>query len=150
MPDIYDRLNPIDSSSKWNFKKYQPDIVVVNLFQNDSWLVNKPEHVQFKARFGNTKPTEAFIINAYKNFLQSIRGKYPNAQIICALGDMDATKEGSKWPGYIDSAVAMMKDKKIVTHFFAYKGSPGHPITKDHIVMANDLIAFIEKQGYWK
>ena len=150
MADIYDRLNPKDSSSKWNFKNYQPDIVVVNLFQNDSWIVNMPDNAQFKARFDTTKPTEAFIIYAYKNFLQSVRDKYSKAQIICALGDMDATKQGSKWPGYIDSAVAMMNDKKIATHFFAYKGSSGHPITKDHIVMANDLIAFIEKQGYWK
>jgi hypothetical protein len=109
-----------------------------------------PDHAQFKVRFGTVKPSEEFIITAYKNFLQSIREKYPKAHIICALGDMDATKAGSKWPGYIDSAVAMMKDKKILTHFFPYKGTPGHPIIKDHETMANDLIDFIEKQKYWK
>ena len=150
MPDIYDRLNPEDSTSVWDFKKYMPDIVVVDLFQNDSWLVNMPEHPEFKARFGTVKPTEDFIINAYKNFIQSLRSKYPDAHIICSLGDMDATREGSKWPGYIDSAVAQLGDRKIVTHFFPYKGSPAHPIIKDHEGMAADLIAFIEKQGYWK
>ncbi len=150
MPDIYDRLNPEDSTSVWDFRKYIPDIVVVNLFQNDSWLVNMPEHQQFKARFGAVKPTEGFIITAYKNFIQSLRSKYPDAHIICALGNMDATREGSKWPGYIDSAAAQLGDNKIVTHFFPYKGTPGHPVIKDHEVMAADLIAFIEKQGYWK
>jgi hypothetical protein len=150
MPDIYDRLNPSDANSKWDFSKYIPDIVVVNLFQNDSWLVNLPEHEQFKARFGKQKPSEDFIITAYKNFIQSVRIKYPKAQIICALGDMDATQEGSKWPGYIQAAVSMLKDNKIVTHFFPYKGAPGHPIIKDHETMANDLIQFIETKKYWK
>lgn len=150
MPDIYDRLNPKDLNSKWGFSKYTPDVVVVNLFQNDSWLVNMPAHEQFKARFGTTKPTEEFIINAYKNFLQTIRSKYPKARIICCLGDMDATKEGSKWPAYIAIAVNSMKDKRMITHFFPYKGTPGHPIIKDHETMANDLISFIEKEKYWK
>ena len=150
MPDIYDRLNPSDPNSKWDFEKYAPDIVVINLFQNDSWIVNMPANAQFKAKFGTTKPSEEFIISAYKNFLQSIRSKYPNAQIICCLGDMDATKEGSKWPRYINTAVTTFNDKKMITHFFPYKGTSGHPIIKDHEVMANDLITFIKKMGFWK
>lgn len=150
MPDIYDRLNPRDSTSKWDFSKYTPDIVVINLFQNDSWLVNMPEHAQFKARFGTAKPTEDFIITAYKSFLQSIRNQYPTAWIICALGNMDATKAGSKWPGYIDTAVGLLQDKRMITHFFAYKNTPGHPVLKEQEAMANDLIAFIKKRNLWK
>jgi len=149
MPEIYDRVNPNDSNSKWNFGNYQPDIVVVNLFQNDSWLVNQPENDQFKARFGSSKPSEEFIINAYANFLKTLRIKYPAANIICCLGNMDATKEGSKWPGYIASAVASLKDKKISTLFFAYKKANGHPKAEEQQLMADDLIAFIKK-FYWK
>ncbi len=52
MPEIYDRLNPGDPDSKWDFTLFTPDVVVINLFQNDSWLVNNPEHEQFKARLG--------------------------------------------------------------------------------------------------
>lgn len=51
MPEIYNRLDPTDAASLWDFKNYQPDVVVVNLFQNDSWLVKLPEHVEFKRRF---------------------------------------------------------------------------------------------------
>lgn len=149
MPDIYDRLNPKDPASKWDFAKYQPDIVVVNLFQNDSWLVNRPDHPQFKARFDTTKPTEAFLIDAYKKFIQALRHKYPNARIICCLGNMDATMEGSKWPGYIESAVSGLRDKKVVAHFFPYKKTPGHPVIKEQAAMAADLIAFIGKGHYW-
>jgi hypothetical protein len=150
MPDIYDRLNPKDPLSTWDFSRYTPDIVVVNLFQNDSWIVNMPDNEQFKARFGTTKPTEDSIIIAYKNFIQTLRGKYPKAHIICALGNMDATKTGSKWTGYIDSAVALLNDKRIVTHFFPYKNSSGHPVRTEQAAMAKDLITFIEQQKYWK
>ncbi len=149
MPDIYDRLDPADSSSKWDFKNYTPDIVVVNLFQNDSWLVNLPAHEQFKKRFGAVKPTQEFLIAAYARFIQTLRSNYSKAKIICCLGNMDATKGGSSWPGYIERAVASLADKNIVTHFFPYKNTPGHPKLKEQQAMADDLIAFIEK-NFWK
>lgn len=125
MPDIYDRLNPSDPNSHWDFSLYTPDIVVINLFQNDSWLVNMPEQKEFKENFGTKAPTDDFIIDAYKNFVKSIRAAYPNAKIICILGSMDATREGSKWPGYITQAVAQLDDPNIYKHFIPYKGTPG-------------------------
>jgi hypothetical protein len=111
MPDIYDRVAAHDSIAKWDFKKFTPEVVVVNLFQNDSWIVKLPDHEQFKAHFGKTPPTDGFIIKSYQKFITSIRGKYPQAKIICALGSMDATKQGSPWPGYIQKAVAGLNDK---------------------------------------
>lgn len=149
MPEIYDRINPQDSTSKWDFSRYTPDVVVVNLFQNDSWLVNKPEHAEFKHRFGTTKPSEEFIVNSYKNFITKIRAKYPKANIICALGSMDATKEGSPWPGYVDKAVAQLKDAKIKTHFFPFQNKYGHPRVDVQKAMADDLIQYIEKNIVW-
>ncbi len=137
MPEVYDRLNPADSTSKWDFNKYHPDIVVINLFQNDSWLVNKPEHAQFRARFGATRPTGEFIVKSYRNFVSSIRSKYPKAQIICALGSMDATKEGSKWPEYIQQAVTGLNDRKIHTIVFPYKNTSGHPTRNEQQIIAN-------------
>ena len=57
MPEMYDRLDATDPYSKWDFSKYTPDVVVINLFQNDSWIVTQPSNDQFKARFGTTAPT---------------------------------------------------------------------------------------------
>jgi hypothetical protein len=149
MPEMYDRLDATDPLSKWDFSKYMPDVVVINLFQNDCWLVNMPDNDQFKARFGTTKPTPEFFINAYANFLKNVRGKYPKAHIICMLGSMDATKTGSPWPGYIDKAVATLKDKNIYTHFIPYKNTNGHPSLKEQQSMADDLIGFIDKNIKW-
>src|SRR3954471_20021424 len=104
MPDIYNRLAANDGNVLWDFSRYSPEVVVVNLFQNDAWLVKNFKHEQFKAHFGTTPPTPEFIIKSYQDFISKIRGKYPNAKIICALGSMDATQNGSPWPGYIEKA----------------------------------------------
>ena len=149
MPEMYDRLDATDSIAKWSFSKYTPDVVVVNLFQNDSWLTNMPGHEQFKHRFGTTAPDKDFIVAAYKSFIEKLRSKYPTAHIICALGNMDATIEGSPWPGYIQQAIALLHDAKIYTHFFKYKNTPGHPKTSEQKEMAVSLIDFIEKNIKW-
>ncbi|NDP26644.1 MAG: SGNH/GDSL hydrolase family protein [Flavobacterium sp.] len=150
MPEIYDRKNPENPDSKWDFSNYVPDIVVVNLFQNDSWIVNMSENEQFKARFGTVKPTDDFMIKAYGDFISKIRSNYPKAQIICCLGNMDIVKEGSKWPGIVNAAITTLGDKKVVTHFFKYKNTNGHPKVKEQQAMADDLIQFIKEEKYWK
>ncbi|MFK7776475.1 MAG: SGNH/GDSL hydrolase family protein [Saprospiraceae bacterium] len=149
MPEIYDRLNPTDSTSQWNFSLYTPDIVVINLFQNDSWIVNLPELEEYKRRFGNQSPDEEYLIDAYKDFLSKIRNQYPNAHIICSLGCMDAAKDDSKWMEYIKKAVANLNDKTIYTHFMPYIEASAHPSIKDHEKMANHLIKFIEDKIDW-
>lgn len=149
MPEMYDLIDGDDKTRKWDFSKYQPDVVVINLFQNDSWLVKQPDHAEFKARFGTMAPTDAQIIKAYSNMVKSIRGKYPKAQLICALGNMDATQSGSPWPGYIEKAVARLNDARILTCFFPYKGTAGHPNVKEQQAMADQLISFIDQHVKW-
>ncbi|MDN3547324.1 SGNH/GDSL hydrolase family protein [Mucilaginibacter aquaedulcis] len=149
MPEMYNRLDPTDPNSLWNFSRYTPQLVVINLFQNDSWIITKPDNDQFKERFGSKAPGADQIIKAYRDMVKNIRKKYPAAQIICMLGNMDATKEGSPWPGYIEKAVAELNDKSIYTHFIPFKGTNGHPSIKEQQAMADDLIGFIDKQIKW-
>ena len=149
MPEMYNRLDANDPGSRWNFSAFTPDLVLINLFQNDAWLTKAPDNEQFKARFGTNAPSSETIIKAYRNFVKSVRKKYPKAQILCILGSMDATREGSPWPGYIEKAVAELKDKKIYTHFIPYKNTPGHPNAKEQQAMADDLIPYIDAHIRW-
>jgi lysophospholipase L1-like esterase len=149
MPEMYNRLDPTDSTSKWDFSKYTPDVVVINLLQNDSWIVKLPDNPQFKHRFGTKAPDSTFIINAYKNFVQTIRNTYPNAQIICMLGNMDITREGSPWSGYVQEAVDELHDGKIFTYIALYKETPGHPVVKEQQTLADGLIKFIDQHINW-
>lgn len=149
MPQLFDRLVPEDPKSKWDFSLYQPNIVVVNLFQNDSWLVNMPEKEEFKVTFGNTPPSENYLITAYQNFIRKLRDKYPTTKIICMLGNMDATKKESLWPSYINKAVIALNDKNIYTHFVPYKETPNHPTIEEQKKIADSLIDFIDKNIIW-
>jgi lysophospholipase L1-like esterase len=149
MPEMYDRVEATDPDRKWDFNNFSPDVVVINLFQNDSWIVLKPEHEQFKARFGDKAPDRKTIVSAYSDLVKQIRTKHPKAEIICALGNMDATKKGSPWPGYVKETVAELHDAKIHTLIFPYKNTPGHPNGKEQQRMANDLISYISKTLKW-
>lgn len=149
MPEMYNRLNPTNPESQWDFSLFTPDLVVINLFQNDSWIVEQPDNEEFRHRFGNTKPTPEFIIKSYADFVASIRNKHPETPIICMLGNMDATREGSPWPGYVESAVQLLHDPNIYTHFEPYKNTPGHPTIEEQQTMANHLIEFIDQNIHW-
>ncbi|WP_108423843.1 SGNH/GDSL hydrolase family protein [Flagellimonas amoyensis] len=150
MPEIYDRLAPQDSTSRWDFSQYTPDLVVVNLFQNDSWLVNMPDHPQFKRRFGEEAPSEETLIAAYQEFVSKLRKHYPEAYIVCALGSMDATKEGSKWPDYVQTAVQSLNDERIGVLLFPFINTDNHPNKEQQESMAWKLIAFINEKVGWE
>lgn len=143
--DIYGRLDPSDAQSKWDFSSETPNIVVVNLLQNDSWLTNRPEHPEFKRRFGEHKPSPEKIIAVYADFIARLRHHYPSTSIICMLGNMDATKNGV-WSGYIETAVETLNDKHIYTLFIPYKNTLGHPKVAEQKIIADTLIHFIEKE----
>lgn len=145
MPEMYDRLNPNDSNSKWDFSQKTPDIVVVNLFQNDSWIVKLPEHKEFKRWFGEKAPSDEERVEAYSNFIKTIRNTYPKASIVCLLGNMNITIEGSKWPGYVEKAVQKLNDAKIVTSFVPYKKTKGHPTVEEQQLIADKLMNTIKE-----
>ena len=149
MPEIYNRIDPCNSASKWDFSLYTPDIVVVNLFQNDSWLVNLPDRAEFKKYFGTEPPTDEYLVKAYQDFIVSLRGKYTTSKIICMLGNMDITNEGSKWPGIVQTAADGLNDSLIYTLFVPYKNTPFHPRISEQQDMANNLIKFIDEEVRW-
>jgi hypothetical protein len=88
-------------------------------------------------------------VESYRKFVATIRSKYPKAEIICTLGNMDATSAGSPWPAYVRRAVLLCGDPKITTFFFEYKNAPGHPKVHEQRAMADALIHFIGKKYGW-
>lgn len=137
MPEMYNRLNPNDKNSRWDFALWTPDVVVINLFQNDSWLIEQLDPV----------PKEKEIIDAYKNFVSTIRGHYPEASVFCVLGNMSAAEEGSPWPGYVESAVGQLRDlgeKNLFPLIFPYRKTKAHPTVVEQKEMADMLASYIK------
>ncbi|MGO4382297.1 SGNH/GDSL hydrolase family protein [Pseudoduganella sp. RAF53_2] len=147
MPDFYDQLNAVgNNDSKWDFSSWTPDVVVINLMQNDKWLIENEKRLQ-------PMPDDAQRVQAYKRFVQRIRALYPKAYIVCALGSMDATATDSRWPGYVRSAVEQIQreqnDLRIDTVFFDFTGFRGHPRVAQHQANAARLTAFIKQKMGW-
>jgi hypothetical protein len=147
MPQFYDQLSAVgDNDTQWDFSRWTPDVVVINLFQNDSWLIDREHRLK-------PEPDAEGRIAAYRTFVQRIRQLYPKAYIVCALGSMEATRPGSAWPGYVTTAVERMRkengDTRIDTLFFEFTGYGQHPRVKQHQANAAKLTAFIKQKMGW-
>ncbi len=89
IPKRWDRTLMESADPKWNFKSWQPDLVVLCLGLNDS--------SGMKGKVGNSTLRDGKISdeksiefrNGYKNFLATLRVDYPKTKILCvaALGD---------------------------------------------------------------
>jgi hypothetical protein len=145
MPQFYDQLSAVgNNNSSWDFSSWTPHLVLINLMQNDKWLIDNEKRLQ-------PLPNDEQRIAAYQQFIQTIRSKYPKAQIICALGSMDAT-ETEKWPNYVRQAVKNLQkqgDTQLDTLFFPFTGYGQHPRVAQHQANANQLTAFIREKMQW-
>jgi hypothetical protein len=147
MPDFYGQLSAVGKNgSKWDFRSWTPDVVVINLMQNDHWLIDDHKRLV-------PMPDDAQRVQAYKQFVQKIRALYPKAYIVCALGSMDAIAPGSKWPDYVRTAVAQIraeqKDERIDTLIFEFTGYTAHPRVRHHQANAARLTAFLRQKLGW-
>lgn len=146
MPQVYDQTNGVENNdSKWDFNQWQPDVVVVNIGQNDSWLVND------KKRLSST-PARSDIVQAYKEFIVSLRKVYPSARFVSVLGSMDATAS-DLWPNMINEALTeinkMDREANISLVLFDYTGYSAHPKVPQHINNAEKLTQHIKEIMSW-
>ncbi len=65
------------------------------------------------------------------------------------LGNMDITRTGSPWPGYVGESCYELNDKKIFTYIAPYKETPGHPKVNEQQMLADGLIQFIDQHIKW-
>ncbi len=146
---IYDRIFPDSvSSAKWNFKKWQPDVVVLNLGTND---------------FAKGIPDSVIFVNTYSNFLKRLRLYYPSATIFCLDGPMvnNSYPQGaahlSRLQNYIAASRDRLKtigDKNIYTFSLSPQqegeyGCDWHPNLKRHEKMSEELTKYIKTVMKW-
>lgn len=157
---LYKKLG---GTEKYDFSKWQPDYIVINLGTNDRggftyepWI--DPETGKsYKLNLDeNGKPCAKDyerLSCAVKDFLSVIRKNNPSAKIIWATGFMDIPEVS----GCIDDGINQYKnssgDKNIFTLLFESmacevtdddKGSRQHPGPKTHKLGAEKLSAFIK------
>ena len=139
MPQVYDNINMRNKtdSLKWNFARYQPDVVTVCLGQNDG--------IQDSAQF----------CSAYVRLLQRLRGDYPKAKMVCLTSPMADSLLAASERNYLSSIVNFMNtngDKNVSYFFFAkryFHGCDSHPNVAEHKEIAGELTAYVKKLMNW-
>ena len=148
--DIY-KYDKLYSQDIFDPNTYQPNIIVINLLQNDQFIADAQ-----KARglndgtYTQAAGSPEGMIKIYKDFLTEIHQQYPSAHIICTLGPLHVVapyKQGV-YKKYVYAAVQQAKTSNengnFYTYFFPFKKTSGSPNVQDHQQMADQLTNFIK------
>jgi hypothetical protein len=134
--EIWDKVYPDKDRAAYDFSgQPEPDIIAVNIGQNDYGFSNQ-NGLPFPAGFGP----------GYLELLRAIRGKNPNAKIVCLIGGMDAWEGSAALRETWKDAVAELEaaDPKI-SHYVFKSRSPGHPRLPAQAELARELVAFLKE-----
>lgn len=134
MHDVWDRDAPRKDAAKAPAESPAPDVVLVNLGQNDhGFPASKGQAIA--ADFGPR----------YLAFVRQLRSRYPQARIVLLMGGMSAPQEQPAIPRAVQQAVQTLineGDARIWAyrfHAFAW----AHPRIDVHAQMAEELTRFL-------
>ncbi|MDH6356343.1 SGNH/GDSL hydrolase family protein [Parabacteroides sp. PF5-9] len=143
MPAMYGQTLFKDPSEQWDFSRYTPDVVCINLGTNDT----------------STQPYDTQLLeNGYRNFLKTVRNHYPDAKIVLLTGSMLSGKPLQDVKKALDQVVAEAKERgdRQVYRFdlSPQDGSLGygasyHPSKQQQAKGAKELIPFIAEITGW-
>lgn len=137
MPDIIDKIDLANNAIKWDFNKYQPDVVTICLGQNDG--------VQDSIIF-----TQKYI-----SLLKRLRTYYPNAEFVCLnspMGNEYLTKVLKNYITGIVEAINANGDTKISSFFYSKSYTSGcdtHPSLSEHQEIAKELSVYLKSRMNW-
>ena len=143
MPRVYDRTLLSVDSVKWDFTRYTPDVVCVNLGTNDV----------------STDPYDRTMLeNAYRDFYYTLRAKYPEAKIVFLSGCAMVGNRLEHLQYAMDTVVRQARLKGDVNVFrfdlSSQRGDLGygaqwHPSLWQHEKMAGELTAYLRGLMKW-
>ena len=144
MRDLFPHTLFGTSGEQWDFSRYQPDVVCVNLGTNDTT---------------NPGYDAALLTAEFKKFVVTLRGHYPHAKIVLLSGCMLKGQRLADVKGAMDAAAAdahSRGDSAVYRFDFTPDdGSLGygiykHPSVAKHKSMAEELIPFIKEITGWE
>ena len=135
VPTFYEKIARNYSGSKivendWDFSRFTPDVIVINLGTNDNSYVKKDKAKEEEYKLG------------YIAFIKQIRAKNPDAIILCALGTM-GNELFYPMKHAVDEYKAETGDEKVDSLALATQSAADgyaadwHPTEKSHIKAAD-------------
>ena len=143
MTTEYEYTNLYDRSEKWDFNRFQPQVVCINLGTNDLSTNNYDVKL---------------LKEAYKRFLKQVRGHNPKAKIVFLCGSMLNGKELEIAKRLQDETVNEARkagDNEVYRFDFTPMngslkfGADWHPSVWQHQLMATELTAYLRQLMQW-
>jgi len=137
MPQVWDRVAPHLDAPVAAPDPREPDVVLVNLGQNDHGL---------PASRGEPFPHE--FAGKYLDFIRQLRHRYPHARLVLLIGGMTAWKDEPQLVPAVHAAMQRLHaegDRLVWSHTFE-AFSYAHPRIDVHQRMADELVAFLRDQ----
>ena len=139
MPQMYDLTLYHDSTQLWNFKRWTPDVVCINLGTND---------------FSTPAYDAALYEKSYLGLVRHVRNCYPQAFIVLMSGPMLQEKTNAIVKKTLDNIKKTLNkkgDKRILRFDFTPQdgslgyGADYHPSKAQHQKMAEELTKFLKE-----
>ena len=128
---------------KWDFSRYTPDLVCINLGTNDT---------------STTGADSLLLLKGFKNLYHQVRSHYPMAKIVLLCGCMMSGNQLLSAQQALDTTLDyahQQGDSEVYRFDFTpHDGSLGygadwHPSMRQHEKMANELTPFLKKLMKW-
>ena len=153
MPKLFDKTMPDEKhSSIWNHQNYIPELIIIELGTNDfAAETQTPPLILDSLSF----------VNSYIQFINQLKNYYPNAKIICVVGNMlsdnypKKLNKLSRCRQYVKAVSNHFEANKAV-YFFELAiqkppfGENWHPSLKTHQEMSEQIVPFIQQITEWK
>lgn len=143
MPNEYDYTQLYDHTEAWDFSRYTPDVVCINLGTNDT----------------STQPYDyKRLENGYRNFLKKVRNYYPKAKIVYLTGTMmsgEALEDVKKALDKVVDEANKAGDKEVYRFDMTPQtgdlgmGADWHPSLWQQEKMAGELTAYLRSLMEW-
>ena len=145
MPQVYNKTDfQVSGSRSWDFTTYTPRIVSIALGTND---LSNGDGKSPRTPFDSTK-----FVNGYVGFVEFVKSKYPNAQIVLLNSPMVNGDRNILLQNCLNTIKNRIdnlhpSDKPVAIFLFKpmkAEGCSGHPSVEDHAILADELFPFLK------
>ncbi len=144
LPQRYHQVFDMDASLNWDFKQWQPDVVVINLGTNDYSTDVCPEKEVF--------------VKAYLQFIRQVKNYYGEVPIFCICGPMRDEPAYSNIKEVVEVSRTEYNDQNVyfigiptyLLNSGSDLGSDYHPSYRGQLKMARHIIPVIANVLEWE
>jgi hypothetical protein len=137
---MWNRIYPNASSAIADLNAWTPDVVFVNLGDNDESFTVKQK-----------QPFPVDFNDGYISLVQNIRGVYPKAHIVLLRGGMYGGMHSKPLDAAWKYIVSQLESgDKNISHFIFKYQAMNHPRVAEDRILADELVNWLKQQDFMK